>query len=140
MEALGAVVALGAAMLVWAARGAIAPGSAGLCVMWAVQFVISLNFNTINLTEAESKLTSVERVKEYSNLPQEPPHSIPHMSPPPSWPSKGELVFNDVEMTYREGLPPALKGLCAVVRGGERVGIVGRTGAGKSRYGLYCGG
>ena len=74
-------------MLVWAARGAIAPGSAGLCVMWAVQFVISLNFNTINLTEAESKLTSVERVKEYSNLPQEPPHSIPHMSPPPSWQS-----------------------------------------------------
>ena len=54
-------------MLVWAARGAIAPGSAGLCVMWAVQFVISLNFNTINLTEAESKLTSVERVKEYVN-------------------------------------------------------------------------
>ena len=98
-------------MLVWAARGAIAPGSAGLCVMWAVQFVISLNFNTINLTEAESKLTSVERVKEYSNLPQEPPHSIPQMSPPPSWPSTGELVFDDVEMTYRDGLPPALKGM-----------------------------
>ncbi|KAG6332162.1 hypothetical protein ID866_6928 [Astraeus odoratus] len=58
--------------------------------------------------------------------------SIQHSGPPPQWPFAGAIELRDVQMSYRPGLPNVLKGISIVIRGGERVGIVGRTGAGKS--------
>lgn len=54
------------------------------------------------------------------------------LSPPADWPARGEISFEKVVLRYRPELPPALKGLSFSVAAGERVGIVGRTGAGKS--------
>ena len=72
---------------------------------------------------------------EYSrseSLPQEAPHEISATKPPTEWPSQGAIEFKDVTMRYRPGLPLVLKGLSMQVKGGEKIGVVGRTGAGKS--------
>ena len=138
LEALGAVVLLGASMMSWIFRLSITPGMAGLVVMWAAQFSLSLNFNTINLTECESLLTSVERALEYIKLKGEEEevatkyHLGASVDPPINWPRGGNLKFEDVQMRYREKTPLALAGLSFDVSSGQRVGIVGRTGAGKS--------
>jgi len=63
---------------------------------------------------------------------QEAPHEIPEHKPPPNWPQTGKIDFKEVSMRYRPGLPNVLHGISMAVRGGEKIGIVGRTGAGKS--------
>ena len=84
--------------------------------------------------ELESQMTSVERVDEYSHLePEKNLESTPdNKRPPKEWPDKGAIVFNDVSLQYNPEDPPVLKNLCFTVKGMEKIGIVGRTGAGKS--------
>ena len=140
LELLGATTTFGACMLAWLFASSVSPGTAALCIVWALQFVMSLNFNTLNLTECEAKLTSLERMREYSVLPSEPPlHIEGAASPPPSWPARGAVEFENCVLSYRDGLPPALNAFSLQVRGGERLGIVGRTGAGKSTIATACG-
>jgi ATP-binding cassette subfamily C (CFTR/MRP) protein 4 len=83
--------------------------------------------------ELESQMTCVERVLEYKKLPSEAPlESSDDKKPLEKWPQNGEIKFMNVTMVY-ESLPkPALSNLNFVVSGGEKIGIVGRTGAGKS--------
>ena len=69
----------------------------------------------------------------YANhIEQEAPHEIPETAPPTSWPACGEIVAKDVVVTYRPELPPVLKGISMHIKASEHIGIVGRTGAGKS--------
>ena len=76
-------------------------------------------------------MTSVERVMHYSMLDQEPGYDLQRQDIE-SWPKNGSLFFNDVTLTYFPGGPQALKGINLVIKSGEKVGIIGRTGAGKS--------
>ncbi|KDQ12205.1 hypothetical protein BOTBODRAFT_57028 [Botryobasidium botryosum FD-172 SS1] len=73
----------------------------------------------------------VERVLYYGRLPQEGPATTPS-DPPASWPAHGAIHFKDVQLAYRPGLPLVLKGVSFNVQPGEHVGVVGRTGAGKT--------
>lgn len=80
-------------------------------------------------------MNAVERVVAYSRgdvVTPEAPHEIEDRKPDPSWPQKGAIEFKDIKMSYRPGLPMVLKGISIDVKGGEKVGVVGRTGAGKS--------
>ena len=86
---------------------------------------------SLNSAETEAKLNSVERIKEYDTLEQEAPEVIESNRPPKDWPNKGEVVFKDVSMRYRQG-ELVLKNISVNIAGEEKVGIVGRTGAGKS--------
>lgn len=79
----------------------------------------------------EQNMNAVERVLVYTELPPEGLLETPN-DPPASWPEKGAIKFEGVEMSYREGLPLVLKGITFDIKPGEKVGIVGRTGAGKS--------
>ncbi|KAK6917100.1 ABC transporter-like, ATP-binding domain [Dillenia turbinata] len=81
---------------------------------------------------AENSLNSVERVGTYIELPSEAPPVIESNRPPPGWPSSGAIKFEDVYLRYRPELPPVLHGLSFLVSPSDKVGIVGRTGAGKS--------
>jgi len=65
-------------------------------------------------------------------IEQEAPHEKEDTKPPPEWPSDGAIDFRDVVMGYRPGLPAVLKGISMSIRAGEKIGVVGRTGAGKS--------
>jgi ATP-binding cassette subfamily C (CFTR/MRP) protein 1 len=92
-------------------------------------------------------VNAVERVLWYANrssLPQEKPHLDTNSEPAQTWPAKGCVAFQNVEMAYRPGLPTVLKGMWVIhlvarsrystfaTAGGEKIGIVGRTGAGKT--------
>ena len=75
---------------------------------------------------------SVERIKEYrDDLEQEAPYEIPDQDPK-DWPPFGEVKFDNYKTRYRPGLELVLKGVNADIKRGEKIGIVGRTGAGKS--------
>jgi len=79
-------------------------------------------------------MNAVERVSHYSDvkMAQEPPHENPDTKPPPQWPEHGAIEFKEVTMRYRPGLPNVLHGISMAIKGGEKIGVVGRTGAGKS--------
>ncbi|CAE6500425.1 unnamed protein product [Rhizoctonia solani] len=66
------------------------------------------------------------------DIPQEKPYVQIDKTPPKTWPDHGAIEFHDLVMSYRPGLPPVLRGVSLRVRGGEKIGVVGRTGAGKS--------
>ena len=79
------------------------------------------------LAEVENDMNSVERIVYYArDLEQEPPHDIPESKPLAPWPSEGKLEIKDVVLKYRPELPLVLKGLSMTVKGGEKIGIVGR--------------
>ncbi|XP_057971356.1 ABC transporter C family member 2 [Malania oleifera] len=81
---------------------------------------------------AENSLNSVERVGTYIDLPSEAPSVIESNRPSPGWPSSGSITFEDIVLRYRPELPPVLHGLSFTICPSDKVGIVGRTGAGKS--------
>lgn len=78
-------------------------------------------------------MQSVETLVQYSRgdiTDQEAPHELPERKPAPGWPAKGALDFNSVVMRYRSGLPFVLKGLSMSIKGGEKIGVVGRYAPG----------
>src|SRR5690349_4955890 len=77
-------------------------------------------------------MNSVERIKEYEGLAQEKPAVIEENKPPAEWPSHGGVEFTDVYLRYRPDTPLVLNGVSINILPKEKVGIVGRTGAGKS--------
>ncbi|XP_024373624.1 ABC transporter C family member 2 [Physcomitrium patens] len=81
---------------------------------------------------AENSFNAVERVGNYIDVQQEAPLVIENHRPPPGWPSAGKVEFKNVVMRYRPNLPPVLHGVSVEIRPMEKVGVVGRTGAGKS--------
>ncbi|KAJ3693573.1 hypothetical protein LUZ60_009053 [Juncus effusus] len=81
---------------------------------------------------AENSLNAVERVGNYIEVKPEAPPVIEGSRPPPAWPAKGVVEFREVVLRYRPELPPVLHGIGFRIEGSEKVGIVGRTGAGKS--------
>ena len=79
------------------------------------------------LAEVENNMNSVERIVYYAcDLEKEPPHEIPERKPVTSWPSQGKLEIKDAFLKYRPELPLVVKGLSMTVKGGEKIGIVGR--------------
>jgi ABC-type bacteriocin/lantibiotic exporter with double-glycine peptidase domain len=79
------------------------------------------------LAELENDMNSVERIVYYArDLEQEPPHEIPERKPAAPWPSEGKLEIRDAFLKYRPELPLVLKGLSMTVKGGEKIGIIGR--------------
>jgi ABC-type multidrug transport system fused ATPase/permease subunit len=82
-------------------------------------------------------MTSVERILEYCSLDQEPPAQVaPKHRPPTNWPSHGCIIFDNVSMSHSKDshAPLALSHISLTIDAGEKVGIVGRTGAGKSSF------
>jgi len=78
-------------------------------------------------------MTSIERIIEYTNIKTEPLHEG-RIKPPVNWPDKGEIVFKNVSLSYDKNLPNVLKNISLKIYPAEKIGIVGRTGAGKSSF------
>ena len=109
------------------------PGAGGTALSMIITIAQTLGFLTRQLTELENEMNSAERLVYYADtLKQEAAQRIPEAAPAAPWPNEGSVEFDDVWLQYRPTLPNVLKGVSLHVRGGEKVGIVGRTGAGKS--------
>ena len=132
LELLGAVVVGLASLFCVIERDNIDAGSAGLSLTYALQTTSLLNWLVRMYTETEAQMVAVERLDEYSNIPTEAAAIIPHHRPPTEWPQEGEIVFNDLKLRYRAGLDLVLKGITCTIQPKEKIGVVGRTGAGKS--------
>ena len=82
-------------------------------------------------TMCAQKFNCVERVLEYTDTTEQEAAAITDVRPKPAWPT-GRLTFENFTMRYRPGLEPVLRDVTFEIQAGEKVGIVGRTGAGKS--------
>ena len=81
-------------------------------------------------SEVENYMTSVERVMTYTKLDREPGYGE-ERTPPKDWPRRGSIVLRDVSLTYYPGGPQVLKNINLSIKGGAKIGVAGRKGAGK---------
>lgn len=133
---IGATISMTTAMAVIYAssKGWLTAGLAGLVTLYALEFWRHLNWGVRIFSDLESRMTSVERLEFYTNLPAEKDevNLIDFQRTHPRWPSSGTLEFKNVFVKYAEHLPNVLKGVTFTIQSGARAGVVGRTGSGKS--------
>ncbi|XP_029949274.1 multidrug resistance-associated protein 9-like [Salarias fasciatus] len=109
----------------------------GLVLSYTIQLTGILQFVVRLATEVEARFNSVERLQEYvTDCKSEAPRFIKESHPPDEWPQSGAITFKGYKMRYRENTPIVLNGLNFHIRAGEKLGIVGRTGSGKSSLGV----
>uniref|UniRef100_A0A8D0BAW9 ABC-type glutathione-S-conjugate transporter n=1 Tax=Salvator merianae TaxID=96440 RepID=A0A8D0BAW9_SALMN len=131
-EFLGNSLVLCAALLAVANKGHLSPGTVGFSVSWALQITGVLNWMIRSLAELDNTIVSVERMEDYSKTPKEAPWSLSSHFLHENWPSEGAIVFRRYSLRYRPDLELALKSINIKINGREKIGIAGRTGAGKS--------
>lgn len=108
-------------------------GDVGLVISQSLILTGMLQYGMRQTTEVANNMTSVERVLQYTKLDKEGPfESTPAQKPHRDWPMKGEVKLKNLYLQYSTSDPPVLKNLNLEIPAGFKVGIVGRTGAGKS--------
>ncbi|XP_018309824.1 multidrug resistance-associated protein 1 isoform X2 [Mycetomoellerius zeteki] len=132
LEMVGNLIIFFAALFAVLGRDTMSSGLVGLSVSYALQITQTLNWLVRMTSDVETNIVAVERIKEYSETAQEAPWKNTEFTPSKEWPKHGRVDFKDFKVRYREGLELVLNGLTFSVLGGEKIGIVGRTGAGKS--------
>uniref|UniRef100_A0A8P4G3W9 ABC-type glutathione-S-conjugate transporter n=1 Tax=Dicentrarchus labrax TaxID=13489 RepID=A0A8P4G3W9_DICLA len=136
LEFLGNLLVLAAAILSVRGRNELTPGIVGLAVSHSLQVTGILSWIVRSWTDVENNIVSVERVKEYDNTPKEAVWTLEGSLLPAAWPTSGNIQFEDYGLQYRKGLDWALNNISIDIQDREKVGIVGRTGAGKSSLAL----
>uniref|UniRef100_A0A9I9E0F0 ABC-type xenobiotic transporter n=1 Tax=Cucumis melo TaxID=3656 RepID=A0A9I9E0F0_CUCME len=106
------------------------PGLVGLALSYAAPIVSLLGNFLTSFTETEKEMVSVERALQYMDIPQEDLHGCRSLDS--KWPYRGRIEFQNVTLRYKPSLPAALRDISFTILGGAQVGIIGRTGAGKS--------
>lgn len=135
-DVLGDMVSFFAGVFVILSLGKIDPGSAGISLSYAIGFADNILWLVRLYAMNEQNMNSVERIKEYLDVEKEAPAVIEKNRPPENWPSQGSVEFINYTTRYRSDLDPVLKNLTFRIGAKEKVGIVGRTGAGKSTLAL----
>jgi len=135
LDVMGGVISMfiGAVAVGTLKIGFIQAGWLGLALSYSIEVTSYLKYGVQMIAKLEADMSSVERILYYTdNIKPEAPDLIPTKDPEPgTWPSKGEIEFSNASMRYRDG-PLVLKGLDLTVKGGEKIGVCGRTGSGKS--------
>ncbi|XP_078462060.1 ATP-binding cassette sub-family C member 2-like [Lampetra planeri] len=131
LEFTGNLVVFFAALFAVLARGTTAGGVVGLSISYALNVTQTLNWLVRQTCELETNVVAVERVSEYTEIDREAAWET-ETRPPSEWPDRGQVEFVDYSTRYRPELELVLKGISFSIQPGEKVGIVGRTGAGKS--------
>lgn len=132
MQLMGGVIVVVIAGALVALRNSLSAGVIGL----AFNYALAVDQGLESLIQAwswlETSMVSPERMQEYIDIPSEAPHVIGDTEPSPQWPTQGEVIFDNVSFRYKEGGDLVLRNISLHLQPGEKIGIVGRTGAGKS--------
>ncbi|XP_010127494.1 PREDICTED: canalicular multispecific organic anion transporter 1 [Chlamydotis macqueenii] len=131
LEFVGSLVVFFSALLAVISKGTLEGGIVGLSVSSALNITQTLNWLVRTSSELETNIVAVERVYEYTKVKNEALW-VTEKRPPRGWPSKGEIQFVDYQVRYRPELELVLQGITCNIKSTEKVGVVGRTGAGKS--------
>ncbi|CAM9640065.1 unnamed protein product [Bubo scandiacus] len=131
LEFLGNLMVFFAALFVALAGNTVSASTVGLSISYALNIIQSLNFWVRKACEIETNAVSIERVCEYAKMDKEEPWIMPKR-PPVGWPDKGIIEFVNYKAQYGKDLGLALNDVSFQTQSKEKVGIVGRTGAGKS--------
>lgn len=133
LEFVGATIIFLAASLSIAAlvTSGVDAGLVGFVLSYALNTTSSLNWVVRSMSEVEQNIVSVERILHYVKLEPEAPAELPGIDPE-DWPTKGEVEFKDYGTRYRPGLDLVLRDINIKINAKEKIGVVGRTGSGKS--------
>ncbi|KAJ8076751.1 hypothetical protein PM082_001174 [Marasmius tenuissimus] len=125
LDVFSNILVLGIGLAAANNRTTLNPAKIGVVLTYALSSHLITSFAT-----NEQNMNAVERLLVYTSLTPEKDEEA--REPPASWPSNGEITFSNVNFAYREGLPLVLKDVTFHITSGEKIGLVGRTGAGKS--------
>jgi ABC-type multidrug transport system fused ATPase/permease subunit len=132
VDSVGALVSFFAGVFVVLNVGKIDAGLAGLSLTYAITFSDNVLWVVRLYATNEQNMNSVERIREYLEVEQEAAEIVENNRPPTTWPDQGAVCFKNYSTRYRSDLDPVLKNISFSIQPGQKVGIVGRTGAGKS--------
>jgi ATP-binding cassette, subfamily C (CFTR/MRP), member 1 len=130
VDIIGCLLVLGCCLLAVISDG-IDAAVAGLIVSNSFQILLFFSIMSRTMGEVQDNMGAIDRARELASLEEEH-QPEKEVTTPEQWPSKGEITFEGVVMPYLPGTPPVLKGINFSIREGEKIGVVGRTGAGKS--------
>uniref|UniRef100_A0A8C1VIW3 ATP-binding cassette, sub-family C (CFTR/MRP), member 2 n=1 Tax=Cyprinus carpio TaxID=7962 RepID=A0A8C1VIW3_CYPCA len=131
LESLGNLVVFFAALFAVISRDSLKSGLVGLSISYALNVTQTLNWLVRMTSELETNIVAVERVREYAEIENEAPW-ITSNRPPDDWPTAGNIGLDNYKVRYRPELELILHGITCDIASTEKIGIVGRTGAGKS--------
>ncbi|KAK0596010.1 hypothetical protein LWI29_011985 [Acer saccharum] len=133
LEILSAAVVSSAALcMVLLPPGTFSSGFVGMALSYGLSLNMSLVFSIQNQCTITNYIISVERLNQYMHIPSEAPEVIEDNRPPPNWPAVGKVDICDLQIRYRLDAPLVLRGVSCTFEGGHKIGIVGRTGSGKT--------
>ncbi|KAH3683179.1 hypothetical protein WICPIJ_005848 [Wickerhamomyces pijperi] len=131
-DLVGALVVLFSGIFVLLKIDSLDAGMAGISLSYAISFNEAALWVVRLYAEVEMAMNSVERLKEYLDIEEEPAEFVPDNEPPANWPHEGRLEISDLSLRYAAHLPKVIKNVSFDVDPNNKIGIVGRTGAGKS--------
>ncbi|KAJ6769216.1 ATP-BINDING CASSETTE SUB-FAMILY C [Salix koriyanagi] len=113
-------------------KSTIDPSLAGLAATYGLNLNVLQAWIIWNLCNVENKMISVERILQFTNIPSEAPLVVEDCRPKLEWPVEGRIELTGLDVRYSPSLPMVLKGITCTFPGGKKIGVVGRTGSGKS--------
>ncbi|CAN7994936.1 unnamed protein product, partial [Ixodes hexagonus] len=132
LEFCGNLIVLFAALFAVFGSESLDGGTVGLSLSYALSITATMNWMVRMSCEFETNIVAVERIMEYTKSPTEAAWELPESKPALDWPTGGQVQFADYSTRYREGMDLVIKDITVSINAGEKVGVVGRTGAGKS--------
>ncbi|CAF1929859.1 unnamed protein product [Brassica napus] len=133
LELIGSwVLCISALFMVMLPSNVIKPENVGLSLSYGLSLNSVLFWAIYMSCFVENKMVSVERIKQFTDIPAESEWESKENLPPSNWPFHGNVHLEDLKVRYRPNTPLVLKGITLDIKGGEKVGVVGRTGSGKS--------
>uniref|UniRef100_A0A8C0T2V2 Multidrug resistance-associated protein 1 n=2 Tax=Canis lupus familiaris TaxID=9615 RepID=A0A8C0T2V2_CANLF len=131
LELIGNLIVFFSSLMMVIYKATLSGDTVGFVLSNALNITQTLNWLVRMTSEIETNIVAVERINEYIKVENEAPW-VTDKRPPPGWPSKGEIRFNNYQVRYRPELDLVLRGITCDIRSMEKIGVVGRTGAGKS--------
>lgn len=133
LELIGSVIlCISTMFMILLPSSIIKPENVGLSLSYGLSLNGVLFWAVYMSCIVENRMVSVERIKQFSSIPSEAAWEIQDCRSPPNWPSHGNVELKDLQVRYRPNTPLVLKGITLSIQGGEKIGVVGRTGSGKS--------